>query len=87
MDRFLPLVGRIVYHPLSNTHKNKIKHWILMFHYIDQQCPIFVVHADSNDPTKILETHPRNWSVVLNLMFFIVGGWHTIQVVKVISIL
>jgi hypothetical protein len=28
MDRFLP--------PLSDTHKNKIKHQILMFHYIDK---------------------------------------------------
>jgi len=35
VDRFLPLLGRIVYHRLSNTHKNKIKHQILMFLYID----------------------------------------------------
>jgi hypothetical protein len=41
-----------------------------MFHYINQQCPIFAIHADPNDPTKILETCPRNWSVVSNLMFF-----------------
>jgi hypothetical protein len=34
VDRFLPL-GRIMYHPLSNTHKYKIKHRILMFHYIN----------------------------------------------------
>jgi hypothetical protein len=35
MDRFLPLPRRIMYRPLSNTHKNKIKHQILMLHYID----------------------------------------------------
>jgi hypothetical protein len=34
LDRFLPF-GRIVHHPLNDTHKNKIKHWILMFYYID----------------------------------------------------
>jgi hypothetical protein len=36
MDRFLPPLRRIVYRPLSDTHKNKIKHQILMFHYIDK---------------------------------------------------
>jgi len=35
VDRFLPPLGRIMYHPLSNTHKYKIKHRILMFHYIN----------------------------------------------------
>ncbi len=35
MDKFLILLGRIVYYPLNDTHKNKIKHQILMFHYID----------------------------------------------------
>ncbi len=60
VDRFLPLPKLIVYRPLNNTHKNEIKHQILMFHYIDQQFPIFVILADLNDPTKILETHPRN---------------------------
>jgi len=32
VDKFLPPPGRIVYHPLNNTHENEIKHWILMFH-------------------------------------------------------
>jgi soluble cytochrome b562 len=32
MDRFLPPLRKIVYRPLSDTHKNKIKHQILMFH-------------------------------------------------------
>jgi hypothetical protein len=36
MDRFLPFLRRIMYRPLNDTHKNKIKHQILMFHYIDQ---------------------------------------------------
>jgi hypothetical protein len=35
VDKFLPPLGRFLYRPLSNTHKNKIKHQILMFHYID----------------------------------------------------
>ncbi len=60
VDRFLPFPKRIVYYPLNDTHKNEIKHQILMFHYIDQGSPIFVIFADLNDPTKILETHPRN---------------------------
>jgi hypothetical protein len=29
-------LGKIMYHPLSDTHKNEIKHWNLMFHYINQ---------------------------------------------------
>ncbi len=36
VDRFLPPPRRIVYRPLSDTHKNEIKHEILTFHYIDQ---------------------------------------------------
>jgi hypothetical protein len=36
VDRFLPPLGKIVYCPLNDTHKNKIKHQILKFHYIDQ---------------------------------------------------
>jgi hypothetical protein len=36
VDRFLPLPRKIVYHPLSDTHENEIKHQILMFHFIDQ---------------------------------------------------
>jgi hypothetical protein len=36
VDRILPPPWRIVYHLLSNTHKNEIRHQILMFHYIDQ---------------------------------------------------
>ncbi len=76
-----------MYRPLSDTHKNKIKHQILMFHYINQQCPIFVIPVDLKNPTKILETHPKNWLVVFNSMFFIVGGQHTIQAMKVLSIL
>jgi hypothetical protein len=35
VDRFLPSPRRIVCRPLSNTHKNEIKHQILMFYYID----------------------------------------------------
>ncbi len=35
VDRFMPPLGRIMYHPLNNTHKNEIKHRILMFHYIN----------------------------------------------------
>jgi hypothetical protein len=56
VDRFLSSLGRIVCHPLSKPHKNEIKHQILMFHYIDQQCPIFAILVDPNDLTKILET-------------------------------
>jgi len=26
VDKFLPLLGRIVYRPLNNTHENEIKH-------------------------------------------------------------
>jgi hypothetical protein len=84
VDRFLLHLGRIVYHPLNNKHKNEIKHRILMFHYI---CPNFVIHADLKNPTKILEMCPRNWPTISNSMFFIVGGQHTIQVVNLISIL
>jgi hypothetical protein len=87
VDRFLPPLGKIVYCPLSDTHKNKIKHQILMFHYINQQCPNFVILIDLKNPTKILETRPKNWLAIFNSMFFIVGGQHTIQAVKVISIL
>ncbi len=36
INKFLPPSKRIVYHPLNDTHKNEIKHQILMFHYIDQ---------------------------------------------------
>ncbi len=56
VDRFLPPLKKIVYHPLNDTHKNEIKHQNLMFHYIDQQCLIFAILVDLNDPTKILET-------------------------------
>ncbi len=35
VDKFMPPLGRIMYHPSSDTHKNEIKHIILMFHYID----------------------------------------------------
>jgi len=27
---------------------DEIKHQILMFHYINQQCPIFAIHVDPN---------------------------------------
>jgi hypothetical protein len=74
VDRFLPPLGRSVYHPLNDTHKNEIKHRILMFHYIDQQCPIFAIPTNPKYLTKILEMHLRNWFVVSNLIFFIVGG-------------
>jgi hypothetical protein len=87
VDRFLSPPRRIVYRPLNDIHKNEIKHRILMFHCINQKCPIFVIHVDPNDPTKNLENHLKNWSVASNLMFFIVGGQHTFQAVKVISIL
>jgi hypothetical protein len=60
INKFLPPPKRIMYHPLSDTHKNEIKHRILMFHYIDKQFPIFVILVDSNDPTKILKTKPMN---------------------------
>jgi hypothetical protein len=56
----MPPLGRIVYGPLSNTHKNEIKHRILMCHYIDKQCPIFATLTNPNDLTKILEMRPRN---------------------------
>jgi len=36
MDRILPPPWRIVYRSLNNTHKNEIRHQILMFHYINQ---------------------------------------------------
>ncbi len=36
LDKFLSPLGKIMYHPLSDTHKNEIKHWNLMFHYINQ---------------------------------------------------
>jgi hypothetical protein len=41
-------------------------------------CLIFTIHANLNDPMKILETRSRNWSTFSSLMFFIVGGQHTI---------
>jgi hypothetical protein len=76
-----------VYCPLSDTHKNEIKHQILMFHYINQQCSIFAILVDPNDPTKILETRPKTWSNSFSSMFFIVGGLHTTQIMKVNCIL
>ncbi len=54
-----------------------------MFHYIDQSCPIFATITDPNDPIKIMEMRPKNWSTLSSSMFFIVGGQHTIHVVKV----
>jgi hypothetical protein len=60
-----------VYYLLNDTHKNEIKHQNLMFHYINQQCPIFVIFAYPNNPTKILEMRPRNWSTLSSLMFFL----------------
>jgi hypothetical protein len=33
MDRFMPRENCV---PQNDTHKNEIKHQILMFHYIDQ---------------------------------------------------
>ncbi len=51
VNKFLPPPRRIFYHPLNNTHKNEIKHKILMFHYIDHQYPIFIIPAGLNDPT------------------------------------
>jgi len=36
VERFLIPQGRIVYQPLSEMHKNEIKHKILMFHYFNQ---------------------------------------------------
>ncbi len=74
VDKFLPPPGKIVYCPLNNAHKNKIKQRILMFHYISQQCPIFVIFVDSIDPSKFLETRPRNLSILSNSMFFTMGG-------------
>jgi hypothetical protein len=35
VDWFMPPPGRIMYCPLNDTHKNEIKHQILMFHYIN----------------------------------------------------
>ncbi len=54
-----------------------------MFHYNDQQCPIFAIIANPNNPTKILETRPRNWSTLFSSMFFIMGGQQTIQAMEV----
>ncbi len=78
VDKFLPPLRKIMYRPLSDTHKNEIKHKILMFHYINQQCPFFIIPIDPNDPTKILEMKPKNWFALSNLMFFIIHGQHTI---------
>jgi len=87
VDKFLSLPRRIMYHPLSNTHKNEIKHRILMFHYIDQFCPIFAIPINPNSSTKILETKPKTWFNLSSSMFFIMGGQHTIQAIKVNCIL
>jgi hypothetical protein len=73
VDRFMHPLGKIVYCPLRYTHKNKIKHQILMFHYIDQQFPIFIIPIDPNDPTKILEARPRNKSTLSSSIFFYYG--------------
>jgi hypothetical protein len=64
-------------------HKDQIKHKILMFHYINQQCPIFVIHVDLEDEMKILESKPISRSNFEKSKFFIIGGQCTIQVVKV----
>jgi hypothetical protein len=55
VDKFLPPLGKIMYYPLNNTHKKEIKHQILMFHYINQQCSICIIPANSNDPNEIKE--------------------------------
>ncbi len=65
-----------MYLPLNDTHKNEIKHQNLMFHYINWQCPIFIIIINPNNPIKILETRPRNWSILSSLMFFYCG-WTT----------
>ncbi len=67
-----------MYCPLNDTHKKEIKHQILIFHYINTWCPIFVIPSNLKNPTIILETCPRNWYVVSNSMFFIMGGQHII---------
>ncbi len=73
MDKFLPPLGRIVYHPLNNTHENEIKHQNLMFHCINQHCPIYTILSYSNNPNKILEMRPRNRSTLSSSMFFYCG--------------
>jgi hypothetical protein len=78
VDKSLPPPRRLVYCPLSDTHKNEIKHQILMFHYINQQHPIFAIPNDLNNPTKILETNIKNYYSLSGSVFFIMGGQYTI---------
>jgi len=83
VERFLIPPRRIVYRPLSEMHTNEIKHKILMFYYINQQCPIFAVLTDFEDEKNILESKLKSRSNLENSKFFIIGGQHIIHVVKV----
>jgi hypothetical protein len=71
INKFLPPPKIIMYCPLNDTHMNEIKHQILMFHYINQQLLIFTIFMNPNDPTKIQETRPKNWSTLSDSMFFL----------------
>jgi hypothetical protein len=83
VERFLIPPRRIVYWPLSEMHTNEIKRKLLMFYYINQQCPIFAILTDLEDEKNILKSKLRSRSDLENSKIFIIGGQHTIHVVKV----
>jgi hypothetical protein len=83
IDRFKRVPPKVVYHPLSKAHVNKIKTRIIVYNKFDTKVPIFAIPKDPDRPDFILPHAPRTWEEIKDLQFLIVGGQHMITAAKV----
>lgn len=74
MDRFKRVLVKIVYHPLSKAHVNKIKTHITIYNKFDTRVLIFTIPKDQDKPNFIFPRALKTWEEIMDLQVFIVGG-------------
>lgn len=74
IDRFKRVPPKIVYHPLSKAHANKIKTHIIVSNKFNIKAPIFAILEDPYKPNFISLHAPRTWEEIKDLQFLIMDG-------------
>jgi hypothetical protein len=74
MDRFKRVPVKIMYHPLSKAHANKIKTHITIYNKFDTKVLIFTIPKDQDKPNFIFPCALKTWEEIMDLQVFIVGG-------------
>jgi hypothetical protein len=59
VHHFKKVPPNIVYHPLFNIHKNKIKKRITQYNKFDTKVPIFAILEDTKNLRHILPQKPK----------------------------